>query len=83
MCVTTPPIEWAIQEQITMFDPGMGAAHKARRGFQSVPAISMHKFFDTAMDAIIKANIDKINAHAHQEIAAVNAMVPHKKHLSS
>lgn len=72
------PIEWAIQEGITEFDPGMGSEHKVRRGFRSVPTFSLHRFFDPHMQAILEANMDRINGFERAQITALDDAVPYK-----
>jgi len=77
VCYYTP-IEWAISEGIKIFDPGMGSEHKVRRGFRSVPTYSMHRFFDRHMQAILDANMDRINSYEHAQIAMLDEAVPYK-----
>ncbi len=72
------PIEWAIREGIEVFDPGMGSEHKVRRGFRSVATYSMHRFFDASMQAILEANIDRINSYEQATIRALDEAVPYK-----
>jgi uncharacterized protein len=75
LCYYTP-MEWAIAEGIGTFDPGMGSEHKVRRGFRSIPTFSMHRFFDPHMDAILRANIGRINAMENQQITILDEAVP-------
>lgn len=75
------PIEWAINEGIRVFDPGMGSPHKARRGFRSVPNWSLHYFFRPEMQAILEANIDHINAQEGHRIRRLDRSVPVKKQV--
>ncbi|TVR70263.1 MAG: GNAT family N-acetyltransferase [Spirochaetaceae bacterium] len=77
LCYYTP-MEWAIREGIRTFDPGMGSEHKVRRGFRSLPVTSMHRFFDPRMEAILRANIGRINAMERRRIALLDAAVPYK-----
>ena len=72
------PIDWAIREGIEVFDPGMGSEHKVRRGFRSIANYSMHRFFDPSMQAILEANIDRINAWERQAIRTLDEAVPYK-----
>ncbi|MDA3950671.1 MAG: GNAT family N-acetyltransferase [Spirochaeta sp.] len=72
------PIEWAIAEGITVFDPGMGSPHKVRRGFRSVPNWSLHYFFDPQMQMILDANMERINAYEDNQIRALDEAVPYK-----
>lgn len=73
------PIEWAINEGISVFDPGMGSTHKVRRGFRSVPNWSTHLFFDREMQQIIEANIDRINEYEEHQIRSLDELVPYKQ----
>jgi uncharacterized protein len=73
------PIEWAIREGISTFDPGMGSTHKVRRGFRSVPNWSLHYFFDADMQQILEANMDRINAYEAEQIAILDEEVPYKE----
>ncbi|MFW5827673.1 MAG: peptidogalycan biosysnthesis protein, partial [Alkalispirochaeta sp.] len=77
VCYYTP-IEWAISEGIRVFDPGMGSEHKVRRGFRSVPTYSLHRFFDRHMQAILDANMDRINSYEHAQISMLDEAVPYK-----
>ncbi len=77
VCYYTP-IEWAIAEGIKIFDPGMGSEHKVRRGFRSVPTYSLHRFFDRHMQAILNANMDRINSYERAQISMLDEAVPYK-----
>lgn len=70
------PIDWAIAEGIQSFDPGIGSAHKVRRGFMAVPNYSMHLFRDPRMNALMGMHIDRINAMEQQQIDGLNEMLP-------
>ena len=72
------PIEWAIAEGISVFDPGMGSPHKVRRGFRSVPNWSLHYFFDPQMQMILDANMERINAYEDNQIRVLDQAVPYK-----
>lgn len=78
VCYYTP-IEWAIEEGVQTFDPGMGSSHKVRRGFRSVANYSVHRFYDSRMDTILRANIDRINSVENAQIEALDAAVPYKR----
>ncbi len=75
LCYYTP-IEWAIRNGISIFDPGMGSTHKVRRGFSSTPAFSHHYFVDRRMQSIFAANIDHINEHEDARITELNRAIP-------
>jgi len=70
------PIEWAITEGIRSFDPGIGSAHKVRRGFVAVPNYSMHRFRDPRMNALMGMHINRINEMEQQQIDSLNEMSP-------
>jgi predicted N-acyltransferase len=72
------PIEWAITEGIAVFDPGMGSEHKVRRGFRSLATYSLHRFFDPTMQAILEANMDRINSYERAQISMLDDAVPYK-----
>ncbi len=78
VCYYTP-IEWAIEEGVRIFDPGMGSEHKVRRGFRSVPTFSMHRCFDRHMQAILEANMDRINSYERAQIRMLDAAIPFKE----
>jgi uncharacterized protein len=73
------PIEWAIARGIREFDPGIGGGHKIRRGFESVPGYSVHRFLDIEMETIVKMNIDQINRQASDHIEQINRRIPFAK----
>ena len=69
-------IEWAINHNIQIFDPGAGGAHKPRRGFPATPVYSLHHFYDWRMQFLLLKHIDKINSLEQQEIDLLNANLP-------
>ncbi len=73
------PIEWAISNDINIFDPGAGGAHKLRRGFQAVSNYSLHRFSDPRLRQIMKAHIDEINRLEQAQIDALNSDLPFSK----
>jgi uncharacterized protein len=73
------PIEWAINNNIKMFDPGAGGSHKRRRGFPATPNHSLHRFYDQKMTYILRSYIDEINEMEQQEIDAINNDLPFTK----
>ena len=77
LCYYTP-MEWAIEQGIRTFDPGMGSEHKVRRGFRSVRTYSLHRFFDPTMDKILRANMDHINRMERRQITVLDSAVPYK-----
>lgn len=75
VCYHTP-MEWAIARGIRYFDPGMGGVHKAKRGFVSVPCVSLHRFMDARLDGLLRAHIGEINALERAHIDEMNAQLP-------
>lgn len=70
------PIEWAIHQGITLFDPGAGGRHKRRRGFAATPNHSLHRFYHPKMSQILNHYIDEINQMEQAEIEAINQDLP-------
>jgi predicted N-acyltransferase len=70
------PIEWAIENGINHFDPGIGGEHKIRRGFRAVPNYSYHRFSDRRLQEVLRLNIGRINQMEKANIAAINAERP-------
>ncbi|NJR61150.1 MAG: N-acetyltransferase [Cyanobacteria bacterium CRU_2_1] len=77
------PIEWAIDHNIQLFDPGAGGRHKKRRGFPATPNHSVHRFYDNRLAHILHAYIDEINDLEQQEIDAINQDLPFRKECDS
>jgi hypothetical protein len=73
------PIEWAIQNGIRQFDPGMGGVHKSRRGFEAVANHSLHRFFDARLQRIMDQHIDTINRLEGEQIKKANQQLPFAK----
>jgi len=73
------PINWAIQQGITLFDPGAGGQHKRRRGFPATPNYSLHRFYNQRMSQILLHYIDEINQMEQDEIDAINQDLPFSK----
>ncbi|WP_026734785.1 GNAT family N-acetyltransferase [Fischerella sp. PCC 9605] len=70
------PIEWAIANNIQIFDPGAGGRHKKRRGFPAMPNHSLHRFYNNRLQQILCAYINEVNELEQQEIEAINAELP-------
>jgi predicted N-acyltransferase len=70
------PIEWAIENRIRIFDPGIGGDHKIRRGFEAVPNLSYHRFADSRMQEVLRLNIGRINEMEQANIDAINSEQP-------
>ena len=72
------PIEWAINNKIKFFDPGAGGSHKKRRGFISKPNASLHRWYNSKMDSLIREWLPKANKLMINQINATNSEVPFK-----
>ncbi len=72
------PIDWAIREGITRFDPGAGSHLKARRGFVSKTNVSAHRFFDKQAERLFTTFLGKLNSEEREEIDELNSSVPFK-----
>jgi uncharacterized protein len=73
------PIEWAIAQDIQLFDPGAGGRHKKRRGFPAKPNHSLHRFYNSRLEQILLPYIREVNQLEQEEIAAMNAELPFSK----
>lgn len=70
------PIEWAIENDIRYFDPGIGGMHKVRRGFVATPNYSLHRFCDPGFRRIMRHHMEEINRLEMEEIESTNARLP-------
>jgi predicted N-acyltransferase len=70
------PIEWAIANNIQIFDPGAGGRHKKRRGFPAAPNYSLHRFYNQRLGQILRPYILEVNRLEQQEITEINAELP-------
>jgi len=77
------PIEWAINNSIRRFDPGIGSSHKTRRGFQAIANWSLHRFYDPNLARIMAQHIGEINHMEQDRIDALNRTVPFAENRSS
>lgn len=70
------PLEWAIHERLSSFDPGAGGRHKKRRGFVAKPRLSVHRWFEPRLASILQGWLPGANQQMEAEIAATNADLP-------
>jgi uncharacterized protein len=77
------PIEWAIANGIHGFDPGMGGAHKIRRGFSAVSNYSLHRFYNHGLQRIMQTHIEEINQLEQEQIDTLNREMPFAQHLKN
>lgn len=75
------PIEWAIANNIELFDPGAGGRHKKRRGFPARPHYSLHRFYDDRLSQILNGYIDEINQMEQHEIDKINQDLPFNQNV--
>ncbi|WP_291318907.1 GNAT family N-acetyltransferase [Desulfonatronospira sp.] len=66
------PINWAIQQGIQTFDPGMGGEHKLSRGFRLLPNYSLHRIFDPQLQYILTSCLQESNMHLQQNMDELN-----------
>jgi uncharacterized protein len=72
------PIEWAIAQNIQVFDPGAGGRHKQRRGFPATPNYSLHRFYEPKLSQIFNGYIGEINRQEQDHIQELNQDLPFK-----
>jgi predicted N-acyltransferase len=70
------PIRWAIANNIRHYDPGIGGAHKPRRGFRAVPTYSLHHFFDPRLRHVWDLSIAGVNTAESEHILQINRRLP-------
>lgn len=70
------PIEWSIQQNIKVFDPGAGGQHKKRRGFPATPNYSLHRFYHPRLETILQSYLTQVNELEQQEIYLINQDLP-------
>lgn len=70
------PIQWAIENGVSTFDPGAGSTHKIYRGFKAVSNISLHRFYDPRLKQIFQHLIDEVNQMENANIKALNRRLP-------
>lgn len=73
------PMEWMIEHGLRLFDPGMGGAHKAFRGFVCIPNYSLHRFFHPRLAGIMERAIGECNHAGVRDIAAFNSILPYRR----
>lgn len=72
------PIDYAIREGITTFDPGMGSPHKTRRGFGSREFMSYHSFADAEIGRLTACVFAEANRGEREMIRELDESVPWK-----
>ncbi len=70
------PMEWAIQKGIRRFDPGIGGAHKHKRGFRPVLHYSLHRFHHPALQQVFQASVPELNYMARFRMEAIEQDMP-------
>ncbi len=75
-CCYYEPIKWAIDNNISTYDPGMGGLFKLRRGFRAVPTYVLHKYFDPDFFTVMEAQIERINNLMANQIDKLNSVRP-------
>ena len=77
MCYYSP-IEWAINNKLKSFDPGTIGSHKHRRGFSLKQNISLHKWYNSRMNDLLKEWLPKLNEITIKDIKSINNEMPLK-----
>lgn len=72
------PIEWAIQNRIQRFDPGMGGEHKLYRGFKLEPNYSLHKIYSPGLQHVLSMYLQELNAMEKRRMQELNQELPLK-----
>ncbi|MFP4481096.1 MAG: GNAT family N-acetyltransferase [Desulfohalobiaceae bacterium] len=72
------PIEWAIQNGIQRFDPGMGGEHKLYRGFKLEPNYSLHKMYTPELQHVLSMYLQELNAMEKRRMLELNQGLPLK-----
>ncbi|MFO8031393.1 MAG: GNAT family N-acetyltransferase [Desulfohalobiaceae bacterium] len=72
------PIEWAIQNRIQRFDPGMGGEHKLYRGFKLEPNYSLHKIYAPGLQHVLGMYLQELNAMEKRRMLELNQELPLK-----
>jgi len=70
------PMEWAIRNGLRSFDPGIGGAHKHRRGFRPVSQYSVHYFFNPLLQQVFQTYVPELNRMARQRIQSIGGEMP-------
>jgi predicted N-acyltransferase len=73
------PVEYAIREGISTFDPGMGSPHKARRGFRSREYRTYHAFSDPEVSRLFNTVLPDANKAERYAINHLDNSIPWKK----
>ena len=77
------PMEWAIERGLEAIDPGMGGEHKARRGFEAVPAFSYHYPLDPRLRRTMVEIMPGVNTGTLAGIEEINRELPFKRPAGS
>lgn len=70
------PIQWAIENKIRTFDPGVGSSHKIYRGFRAVANTSLHRFYDDRLGFLFRQLIGDVNRMEQSVIDGLNSKLP-------
>jgi len=65
-------IQWAIENNIQVVDPGAGGVHKLKRGFPATLFHSLHLFYDWRFQLLMMQHIDQINELEQKEVNLLN-----------
>lgn len=73
------PIEWCIQNQIQVFEPGAGGEHKFERGFRATTMLSAHWIANPGLRAAIEDFVTREAEHVDQQVEWMDARGPFKR----
>jgi len=72
VCMYTP-IQWCIDHQVDVFEPGAGGEHKYERGFEPTFTYSAHAIFDPRLRHAISQFLAQERAHTAHQLDALKA----------
>lgn len=72
------PVEYAISQGISRFDPGMGSPHKARRGFRSREYRTYHSFSSPEISRLFNSVLTEANQAERDAINDLDTSIPWK-----
>jgi len=73
------PIEWCIQNQIRVFEPGAGGEHKFERGFRATTMLSAHWIANPGLRDAIADFVTREAEHVDQQVEWMDARGPFKR----
>lgn len=71
-------IEWCIEHEVDVFEPGAGGEHKFQRGFEATKTYSAHFMRDPRLDRAIADFLDYEKRHVDRHVDLLNEEGPFK-----